>query len=108
MIDSSRLNSRWTAPSSTRDLVDGTFRVEEARDLTLALLDSTAALQKLRNLRSQVNLQERDDEAAQELERLEQLRAELERAFGQARSEGLRVRLRTTVELEIGEASFLR
>jgi len=96
---SSRLNGRLTETTAPQLLVDDTYDGSEARELVTALLDSTRNAHNLRNLRAQMQQQQPEPSVAPSRERLAALRDELQQAL--ARADGRRVRVRTTIDVEI-------
>ena len=109
MIDTSRLNGRHPLAAPQHELIDGTYDGREARDLVQALIDSTINAHKLRNLTSQVNTESPNGEALQSIRDLRATREALDERLGRACTDGLRIRLRTTIELDIeDDAPFTR
>ena len=101
MIDTTYLRRQQPEPTDEHTLLDESFTAGDARDLVRALADAAANVHKLRNLRCYVHSHDAEPPAARSLRELEVTHAELEALLDAARAEGRRVRLRTTIELEL-------
>ena len=101
MIDISRSKDATVARDSQQVLIDDSFSASEARDIVLALLDTSIDQQRLRNLRSQVHAQVADRSATELLPELVAARADLRTLLAQVGSAGLRVRVRSTISVEV-------
>ncbi len=87
------LEARDLLLSETVDAVD-------AKELLAAFVDATLNHHKLLNLRSQVRDQTSDSKATSRIGQLQALQAQLGSILAPALEEGMRVRIRTTVEVE--------
>jgi len=88
--------------SSTLDgvLFDEELLGGEARDLLLALLDSTIRFQKLQALRSQVHTHSSNPDVLHSIDDLQARRADVRELAAAAERDGLRLRVRSTIEVE--------
>ena len=96
--------NRTASQSSTSQgevLADELLTGSEARDLLFALLDATVNFNKLQNLRSEVRTHNPNQAAARRCDELEALRSDLRERLVEADRQGLRVRVRSTFELEV-------
>jgi hypothetical protein len=93
--------NRHVAPSNSHVLVDGSFSGHEAQEILLTLLDSEINLYKLQSLRSHVCKYQPDSAAERRIAELESTRSQVQDALARASSEGRRVRVHSTVRIEI-------
>ena len=102
------LRDRTSTSSSSQVLVDGTYSGTVARDFVQALIEASLTVHKLQNLSAQVNSQEPNADATRAVADLESARLELGELLRKAKGDGLRVRLHSTIEIEVEDASLNR
>ncbi len=86
-------------------VLDETLAHREARDLLSTLLETTIDNYKLQSLSSSVHTNSSDQNAEQQIVRLQAASADVRSLVDEARQLGLRLRIRSTVEL-VPESEF--
>ena len=108
MIDTPRFHSSRSGALSTDLLIDDVFTPSEAKDIVFGMLNAAINAYKLRNLRSQIHTESNDKVSSRKIEELEERRERLRALFLAERREQLRLRLDTSLQLEIEDAALRR
>ncbi|MEM9380447.1 MAG: hypothetical protein AAGB93_10910 [Planctomycetota bacterium] len=90
-------------PTSTTGytLIDGEFQADDAKDMLLTLIDREINAFKLRSLSALVRADEPDDGALAQISDLNATRERVELVVSEAIASGRRIRVHSTVQLEI-------
>lgn len=90
-------------PTSTTGytLIDGEFEADDAKDMLLTLIDREINAFKLRSLCAMVRTDEPDDRALAQITDLGETRERVELVISEAVASGRRIRVHSTVQLEI-------
>lgn len=103
MIDLSDQRDQQVASNFRETLLDEFASVSDSRDLLRSLFANSVQFQKLQSLRSQVHSECPEESAQKRIEELRMSRSILETLLQEAKDQGLEVRLRTTIQVDLVE-----
>ena len=103
MIHLSDRSEQPAASNFRETLLDEYAAVSDSRDLLQNLFANSVQFQKLQSLRSQVHTECPMEAAQNRIEELRMSRSILESILQEAKEQGLQVRLRTTVQVDLVE-----